>query len=242
MEIRPRINLVLGMMILLCLGCQDGHQSVKPMTKDLYREILATELEYSPQTGEIKYTLPQDAFIRIRIGLKEGGPLLRTLIDWEYRKKGPHVEVWDGQDEFQKVGFGQNENFMVILNCMAKGLTATNPTTGAKEFLRKSPRFTISLPESSSEKLNGISVVQGPVSIRVSLDPKDDEWLRRTKFEVSFFLDQTFLFEDEEGSNPYTFLLNTSGINEGEHVLTINVIGYDGEIGTQSIKIYLKKV
>ena len=47
------------------------------------------------KTGEIKYTLPEPASVRLRIGIRNGGPMLRTLLDWELREKGPHVEVWD---------------------------------------------------------------------------------------------------------------------------------------------------
>ena len=48
--------------------------------------------------GGVSYELPQDALVRIRIGIHDG-PLLKTLLDWEPRRAGKHFEKWDGKDD-----------------------------------------------------------------------------------------------------------------------------------------------
>ncbi len=46
----------------------------------------------------VRYQLAQPARVRIRLGLADDGPLLRTLIDWVPRAAGAHGEPWDGRD------------------------------------------------------------------------------------------------------------------------------------------------
>ncbi len=56
---------------------------------------------FNPSQGQnctINYNLSADALCRVRIGIA-GGPLLRTLVDWEPRSSGARHEIWDGRDE-----------------------------------------------------------------------------------------------------------------------------------------------
>lgn len=48
--------------------------------------------------GGLRYTLTRWSRVNVRIGLKDGGPLLRSLTDWNVRGPGEHVEPWDGKD------------------------------------------------------------------------------------------------------------------------------------------------
>ena len=45
--------------------------------------------------------------------------------------------------------------------------------------------------------------------------------------------------ERDDGSNPFTYLLDTADLNMGLHSITMNVIGYEGEIGTASARIFV---
>ena len=60
--------------------------------------IAVTDVRWDAMSGEIRYRLEAPARVRVRIGLAEGGPLLRTLIDWVPRAAGEHAEPWDGKD------------------------------------------------------------------------------------------------------------------------------------------------
>ena len=50
-------------------------------------------------------------------------------------------------------------------------------------------------------------------------------------FEVAFYVDLTFFFEDEESTTPMTWMWDTSELAPGPHILTVNVFSYDGRIG-----------
>ncbi|PIQ85951.1 MAG: hypothetical protein COV74_06685 [Candidatus Omnitrophica bacterium CG11_big_fil_rev_8_21_14_0_20_45_26] len=52
------------------------------------------------ETGNINYTISLDADVTIRlIEDRDGGVLIRTLLDQEPRLAGVHQEVWDGRDD-----------------------------------------------------------------------------------------------------------------------------------------------
>ena len=221
--------------LLTTMGCQTPRgQNIAA------REILAVNLSFNLETGEIKYTLPEDALVRLRIGLKDGGPLLRNLVDWEKREKGEHEEIWDKKDEDGRVDFGNRTDFMVVLACLPLNAKERNLNSGTIKGFRKSPRLNIAFAEGTEKNDKGIPILQGVVPVRISLDEKD-QWIIETKYEVGMYIDNIFLMEDEEGSNPFTYQLNTKGFNEGEHIITVNLIGYNGEIGTETILVQVKK-
>lgn len=46
----------------------------------------------------IEYVLPNLSRVNVRIGLRDAGPLLRSLVNWRVRTPGPQREAWDGKD------------------------------------------------------------------------------------------------------------------------------------------------
>ncbi len=204
------------------------------------REILAGSLSFDVTTGRIKYTLPEDALVRIRVGLKDGGPLLRHVVDWELRKAGEHTESWDKKDASGQITFGSGNNFMIIIAC--RPLNARehwNNSLGIKG-LRKSPEFQMTLPSARTYTKDGLPVVSGIAPLRIFLEKEDQQWLAETRYELGLYVDYVFLMEEEEGVNPFTYDLDTRKLNDGPHTLTANIVGYDGEVGTRSILISVK--
>lgn len=60
------------------------------------RQLVLRSLSYDDETGKVEYVLPKAAMLRIRVGIKEGGPLLTTLVDWHPQEAGRHRYLWDG--------------------------------------------------------------------------------------------------------------------------------------------------
>jgi hypothetical protein len=60
--------------------------------------ISVFDVRWDAQDGRVHYRIEEPARVRIRIGLENDGPLLRTLIDWVPRASGEHAEPWDGKD------------------------------------------------------------------------------------------------------------------------------------------------
>ena len=71
---------------------------VDPTDETQGRRLKVEDGGLDPRAGLIRYSLPEPGRVRIRIGLRDGGPHLRTLVDWEPRSAGLHEEPWDGLD------------------------------------------------------------------------------------------------------------------------------------------------
>jgi hypothetical protein len=85
-------------------------------------------LAWDPQAGQMRYQLPVLARVCIRIGLADGGPLLRTVIDWVPRVAGPHAEPWDGRDASGVLALSQHP--ALFLNAKAFALPRNSILVG----------------------------------------------------------------------------------------------------------------
>lgn len=201
-------------------------------------EILASDTSFNVETGRITYTLPQQAWVRIRLGVKDGGPMLRTLIDWELRPQGQNEEIWNGKDDSGSSFIGNREKLLVVLNCRQNNSKQNVDDVLPKIDFRKSPHANISLPEAKDRK-GDLPILSGITPLRVDISEEDKQWLANERYEIVFFIDYVFLCEAEEGTSPFTYLFNTKGINEGEHLLTINIVTYNGEVGVKTVKVFV---
>ncbi len=204
-------------------------------------DLVATDLNFDVETGEIRYTLSEKSLIRIRIGIKDGGPLLRTLVDWDRREKGSCLEIWDKKDSSGKVLFADRTDFLVMVTCRRTENTDTKSLSPGIRGLKKAPKFRIEFPKSEDVYKKDIPIVRGNTPVRITLDSQHKNWLTESKYELGIYIDSIYLMEDEQGTSPFTYLLDTTGMNEGIHTLTINVVSYTGEVGTRSELFFVKK-
>ena len=231
--------LPLFLIMMLFAGCHTLHAPLSK-NKAYVQEIQANNTSFDPVKGEIKYTLPEDATVRIRIGLTNNGPLLHTLVDWENRIKGEHVEHWDHNDATGKISFNGRKDLMLLLSCLPADEAKRKAYHGIIKGFRKTPGVSVRFPDSTQNNDQGWPIVSGITSFRIGLDPKDKLYLSNTKYEVGIYIDFVFLMEDEEGTDPFTYKINTANINNGPHLITANVVGYDGDIGTRSVMVVVQ--
>lgn len=211
-------------------------KSMKPAVDE--NEVLAANMSFDLDKGEIHYTLPERAFVRVRLGVRDGGAMIRNLVDWELREAGEHVERWDGTQDNGEEVFTRRGDLMAVISALRplkdNHLPDHSSSVGG---LRKSPEFTLSFPEVKDTNSEGNALIRGVATLRVLIQPEDVKWLTESKFEMGMFIDGIFLAEDEEGSNPYNYRLNTGRLNNGLHTITVNVTAYTGEIGSKSLQI-----
>lgn len=201
--------------------------------------IEAADLVYDNTTGTVSYTLPEPALVRIRIGSRDGGPLLYTLVDWEQRPDGPNRETWDKKVNQGKVDFSAYKDFLVVVSCLPVDTARQKNDRGSVKGFRTSPRLDAFFPGMTETTDDGVTIVRGQVPLRITIDPRDKAWIMESKYEMSLFIDGIFLSEDEEGIDPYNYRFNTRGINNGRHIITANIVGYEGEVGTVSIPVFV---
>lgn len=90
-------------------------------------DFALASVHWERAAGTVAYTLERPARVRIRIGLENDGPLLRTLVDWVPRGAGAKQERWDGRDRsgvlelashpslaFQAEAFALSQNAILV--------------------------------------------------------------------------------------------------------------------------------
>lgn len=195
-------------------------------------EILAEDIEFDWETGVIRYTLPVPALVRLRTGIGNGGPMLRNLLDWERQEAGPQEVKWDFRDASGKIFFGPSQDYMLTISCLPADIPERTNRNRIFAGYRNAPKFSLEFPD--SKMVDDVPQVKHLDPMRVTIAEVDRQWLTETKYEVVIFIDNVLLMEEEEGINPFTYRLDTRGLREGKHKVTLNIVGYEGEIGTGS--------
>lgn len=229
-------------------------------------EIIPNEFEFDRATGTLRWMMPRAGRARLRVGI-EGFPHLRTLLDWEPLEAGPQSVTWDGMDASGLIRLKEHLNLTVKLTLFALGdntiIVQGAPASGSA--LPQGPagyppeqyagtaylharhpravchetRVSIEFPDGTRRDDEGRPILAGTVPVRVVLDPRDAPNLVNSRFEVALYEDLTFLFEEEESINPFTFLWDTARLAPGVHLLTVNILSYDDHYGvvTQAVVI-----
>jgi hypothetical protein len=83
-------------------------------------------------------------------------------------------------------------------------------------------------------------VVTGMVPLRADVAAKDRQRAIERRFEAMFYVDGLFTYENELGYLPMTWQWDTRGLNPGEHVVTLNIRGYEGNFGTATVKVWVE--
>lgn len=94
------------------------------------------------------------------------------------------------------------------------------------------------LGNTGTDKSDGqLFAVGDSVQVRIDVDPQDREMLEKQQFEIIFFVDNIFFAEAERGYLPLNWNWELQTIPAGEHVLTVNVSSFRGQVGVTSQKI-----
>lgn len=224
--------------------------------------------------GIIEYTLPVDSRVIVRAGIKNG-PMLRTVIDWEPRTKGLHLERWNGQDvdhlfsvekqpnvgylimgyklpDHSIVTYGNKKHtyreYRESKHLPIKQVSYENrlldrngviirPEYYQAVLQQKSPRIDVALVNRQTKERVSVVPPLGEVMVKVNIHEIDEIYLDQERYEISFFVDNEFISEEEQGFVPFTWRWSPGkhGIAPGSHVLTVNVSGYKGQVGVRNI-------
>ncbi len=99
------------------------------------------------------------------------------------------------------------------------------------------PRITLSILDKLPHNKHGIPIVSGPLSLQVGMHNEDRWAMQQSLYEVAFFVDYEFLSEEEQGYVPLTWRWNPAGLKPGVHLITVNVSGFNGQVGVKSLHI-----
>ena len=100
----------------------------------------------------------------------------------------------------------------------------------------RAPRVSLTFPQAGDAK---IPSVKKEVAVRVDVDPADRDLLFKDQFEVIFFVDNVFFAEAERGHLPFNWRWELQQFPPGEHILTVNVSSFKGQVGVASRKVQI---
>ena len=233
-------------------------------------DLTATDIRWDQEDRIIEYRLPEPGRVNIRIGLKDFGPLMKTVIDWVPRAGGVHQEAWDGMDQSSVLDLSDHPNLHIVVDAFALGantiLVGPPPDTiqliagldannkrqpsgssapkkrmhfHSQQPLEKRGDVSINLeiPTQTATDDTGVLVLSGQVPIRMEVKGADRERVLERRFEPVFFVDGTFVFENEVGFLPFNWIWDTTRVNNGVHYVTANLRGYEGNFGMATIKV-----
>ena len=217
---------------------------------------------FDQETGNIRYELTVPAWVRIRIGVKDG-PLYRNICDWEKRESGKHIETWDGKDlsgTFNLIGradlmarlnyftegdeylsdvesydFSQETDNLIgksVIGVKANQMHKNHPREHCHD-LEAQARFTSRVPRTK----DGFWVVKKQAPVEITIDEK---WFQRERFSIYIFIDDTFVKGELHGYSPYTWIFDPKGLNKGKHLIIINLGGFNNHYAIASLPVYIK--
>lgn len=223
--------------------------------------------EWDPDAGVVRYRLPGPARISLRVGLRGGGPLLAAPLEWVPRGAGPHSQVWNGRDSsdvlsladhprliVNVVAFALSENSVIVLPEASETtlVDAESWPTQVREVKRRRRfgdlpmqryvdrhKIDLRLSLSGDHPLNddGVPIVRGRISVQADVRDADRARVTQEGFEMMFFVDGEFRFENEVAYLPTSWMLDTSSMNPGIHYVTGNLTGYDGHLAVATLMI-----
>jgi len=98
-------------------------------------------------------------------------------------------------------------------------------------------KVVIAFPEVDKGASPGVPTLRDRVLARIDVPDADREVVTGRQYEVILFADTTYVAEEERGYVPFNFPWDLRQLPPGEHVLTVNVVTFDGQIGIGSRRI-----
>jgi hypothetical protein len=98
-------------------------------------------------------------------------------------------------------------------------------------------RVSISFPELDKGHVSDVPVVRDRVMVRIDVPDAEREVIAGRQYEVILFANTTYFAEEERGYIPFNFPWELKQLPPGEHVLSVNVVTFDGQIGIASRRI-----
>lgn len=100
---------------------------------------------------------------------------------------------------------------------------------------RLDPRVTLVLDANLPVDAQGLPIVADSARVRVDIPEDDRVRLQSSLYEITFYVDSVYVAEEEKGYVPLSWLWRPSGLTPGRHVLTVNVVGFEGQVGVRSL-------
>lgn len=103
------------------------------------------------------------------------------------------------------------------------------------------PKFSVRGKGKGGGRMTGVENASSPVSgnfpLIIEVDPESLENFNNSRYEIVMFVDNERTDEEEYALSPYTYILDTTKLPNGEHRICINMAGLAGQVGSYSFTI-----
>jgi hypothetical protein len=182
--------------------------------------VAVYELSLDRTSGKLTYRLPEAARVQVRLGMRDGGPLLRTIDTLQ--GPGPQEVHWDGWDQSHVTNLLGNED--VLAGVYATALPDNALIVRDQDAPETTPEFSFQIQLRKTG--NGDTDQRRLLVAEIHAVSNVDSMFIGDRYEWLFFVDHRFVFEEErKATNPYLLQLDVSRLPLGEHVLTVNLAG-----------------
>lgn len=124
-------------------------------------------------------------------------------------------------------------------NALKRKGKGISPQYLVQRMLNAAPRFTVYLGGDKSSPLSErrAPVVSGQVSLLVEVASESSYSFNESRYEIVVFVDNKRFDEEEQAYSPYTYVIDTTKLANGEHWITINLASITGQVGSYSFRL-----
>lgn len=191
-------------------------------------------MTFDPSLGKpakISYRLNKAGCIRIRIVHRKKQNLkVITLQDWTHQEFGRYELFWNGCDASGNIV--DNKKMMVLFEAKDQGKGLTHKNHDEKEC--RDPSLSIKTKPEASQM-----IMKGIFEIRTSLEEKASGFISEFGGEVRYFINYK-LFKTEKfepGIKEFVCKIDTAELENGEHLISVNIDDFHDHIGSAGVKI-----
>ncbi|MBR9805434.1 hypothetical protein GYB62_02875 [bacterium] len=217
------------------------------------RVVQVSNLRWDNESGKIHFSIGKPSRVLIRAGIQKG-PLVATISNWAVFKKGHHAVEWDGLDAQDVINLSAHPKLRLVADAFTvpKNSLYIEPLGLSREYSNL-PGTVTRRPTKASNSVERhfmaganlahrqdfpVSLLVSPINhsderieIKVDVDKKYRDLIASGRFEVAVFVDGVFFYENEIAYLPMSFYIDKQKLSPGEHLLSVNVIGFDGNMG-----------
>lgn len=227
---------------------------------------IVKDASFDRENAEVSYKLTRPALVRISLGV-EDGPLFSTLVDWQFRRPGLHREKWGktGMQEidrllcnkktyftFNYISYGPHQEGFDLNSLLQEeaviGPIGRSSSRVSLNYLHKNhkrhschePKVNITLPKNIKRTKEGVALIDKPIFLTIDIDPKDKIWFNRERYSLYIFTDNIFTQGLLEGYSPCHWYFDPKGLNNGMHLIIVNLWGFSDHLGVALLPVYVK--
>jgi hypothetical protein len=212
--------------VLIRLGVQSG-------------PLLKTLVDWKPRMAgaatEYWDGRDNDKLIRLR-----DLPSFTALITYVTLPDATVIAFGNDQETYRdyKLGRGKNRPLKPVRARLPDREGRLRPEGLVPPAWAQAPKVALTFPRLGAE---AVPQVSGHVDVRVDVDQGDRTLLLRDQFEIIFFVNNVFFTEAERGHLPFNWRWELKQLPPGEHVLTVNIASFKGQVGVASRKVRVVK-